>query len=147
MKTHNYNPNTDPVWHLLDKWQQTLENRPVKPKTKPHESTWQSPQSTWKPLADVQQRDNHFLITLDVPGVAPDALAITMAQGVLSVTGTRDISNTKHGRSQWQHHERPQGSFLRQFNVPSELADIQHITAKISQGVLTITIPRKVKRI
>jgi HSP20 family molecular chaperone IbpA len=147
MKTHNYNPNIDPVWHLLDKWQQTLENRSVKPKVKSEQSAWNAPQATWKPLADIQQRDNHFLITLDVPGVAPSALAITMAQGVLSVTGTREVNKTKPDHKQWQHHERPYGSFLRQFNVPLELADIQHITAKISQGVLTITIPRKIKRI
>lgn len=132
MRIANYNPNSDPVWHLLDKWQQHIENQGTR-----------AAAATWQPFADVCEQAEQFLITLDVPGVAPSSLDIKMEHGVLSVAGTRTQPSTPT-LNHYQHQERPQGGFLRQFNVP-EVADVNNIKANVRQGVLTITIPRKLR--
>lgn len=129
MRIANYNANRDPVWHLLDKWQQQLEQRPVMP---------QAVVKAWQPATDIRELPEQFVITLDVPGVAPDVLDIKMEKSILSVAGTRQAT-VQEG---CQRQERPSGEFLRRFNLP-EVADIAHISANVRHGVLTITIPRK----
>lgn len=131
MRIANYNSKHDPVWHLLDKWQKQVEQRPVARQTVAKAKAWQ-------PAADIRELADQFVITLDIPGVAPEALDIQMEKGVLSIAGARQAT----AQQGYQRQERPSGEFLRRFSLP-DVADITHISANVRHGVLTITIPRK----
>lgn len=97
--------------------------------------------SAWSPAVDIAEKDDHFLIEADVPGVDPKDIEISMENGVLTMRGERE-SEIKEEKGGYTRVERSHGSFYRRFSLP-ESADPDHITAKSSKGVLQITVGKK----
>jgi HSP20 family protein len=87
---------------------------------------------------EAYRRGDQFFIHLDLPGVSPDDVDLTVERNVLSVRAER--------RSFWQEgddvvvDETPQGTFSRQLFVGDNL-DAGRLEASFDQGVLTLTIP------
>ena len=91
------------------------------------------------PQADVRSNDDRVVFYFDVPGVKKEDIEITLDRSVLTVKGTRhfEVGNAKEqlllGRAY--------GSFSRSFSLPENL-DEEKLTAKLTDGVLAIEIPR-----
>lgn len=87
---------------------------------------------------DAYRHGDDLVVRLDVPGISPDSVELTVEQNVLTVTAER----------RWQPEEgdevlvseRPQGRFSRQVFLGESL-DTEHIAASYDHGVLTVTIP------
>jgi HSP20 family protein len=92
---------------------------------------------TGMPLDGYRQGD-HFVLHIDLPGVDPGSIDLTIEKNVLTVTAER----------RWQPDEgvevlvseRPQGRFSRQLFLGDAL-DAEHVQAAYDAGVLTIRIP------
>jgi len=97
--------------------------------------------SDWSPAVDVKEEDTQFLIHADVPGVNPDDIQVHMENGMLTISGERE-SEKKDEHEGYKRVERMRGTFLRRFNLPDG-TDADAISAKSSNGVLEITIPKK----
>jgi HSP20 family protein len=87
---------------------------------------------------DAYRRGNEFKVHLDLPGVDPGAVELTVEKDVLTVRATRRWVRAED--DQIQVTERAQGEFQRQLFLGESL-DREHITATYEDGVLTITIP------
>jgi HSP20 family protein len=87
---------------------------------------------------DAYRRGNEFKVHLDLPGVDPGSIELTVEKDVLSVQATRRWVRAED--DEIQVTERPQGEFQRQLFLGEGL-DREHITATYEDGVLTITIP------
>ena len=92
----------------------------------------------WAPAVDIAEKDDHFLIEADVPGVEPKDIEVSMENGYLTVKGERE-NETKEEQDGYSRVERLHGSFYRRFNLP-ETADFENITAASNKGVLQIKI-------
>jgi HSP20 family protein len=92
------------------------------------------------PPIDIKDEKDHYLITVDVPGVDPKNIEITMHEGLLTIHGEKEIEN-KEEREGYVRMERAKGSFYRQFGLP-ESVDSKHISAKSKHGVLQIVVPK-----
>ena len=97
----------------------------------------------WTPAVDIQEEDNCYMLTADIPGVNRRDVEITLEDGVLTVKGERK-SETEVTEEGYRRRERIQGSFVRQFNLP-ETVDTANISAKAEDGVLNIVIPKQEK--
>ena len=97
--------------------------------------------SAWTPAVDIAEKDDHFLIKADVPGVDPKDIDISMENGSLTLKGERE-SEEKEEKDGYTRVERSHGSFYRRFNLP-ETADSENISAKSDKGVLQITVGKK----
>ncbi len=96
--------------------------------------------SNWTPAVDIEEQTSQFVITADVPGVAPEEIEITMENGVLTIRGERkDERNVE--QNGFRRVERVSGSFYRRFTLPDS-ADPEKISAHGKNGVLEITIPK-----
>ncbi len=95
----------------------------------------------WAPAVDVQEEEERFVVTADVPGVNPTEIEVTIDGGVLTIKGERLQESTEEKKN-FRRVERSQGSFLRRFSFP-ETVDAEGITAKGKNGVLEIVIPKK----
>ncbi|WJW75821.1 Hsp20/alpha crystallin family protein [Thiohalobacter sp. IOR34] len=104
-----------------------------------------SPVSTadWVPAVDIKEEPERFVIHADVPGVDPDAIEVSMENGVLTISGKRE-EEKKEEREGYKRIERVRGSFFRRFTLP-DTADAEHISAKARNGVLEIVIPKHEK--
>jgi HSP20 family protein len=95
----------------------------------------------WIPPADIEEYVDRFVLKIDIPGVDPGAVEITLEQGVLSIVGSR-IKDQTENDLQRERTERPQGRFHRRFSLP-ETADSNGVRASGKQGVLQIVIPKQ----
>ena len=87
---------------------------------------------------DAYRRGNEFKIHLDLPGVDPDSIDLTVENDVLTVWACRTWLPAEG--DQVQITERAQGEVSRQLFLGQSL-DRDHLTATCENGVLTITIP------
>lgn len=104
---------------------------------------WQNrPFSTngeWAPRADVIETENGYRLDLDLPGVKREELDIQVANDTVTIKGERKLEGQPDA---YQRVERPHGSFSRIFYVP-EFVEQSGIQAKLSDGVLHLTLPRR----
>ncbi|WP_421622114.1 Hsp20/alpha crystallin family protein [Alkalilimnicola ehrlichii] len=96
----------------------------------------------WLPAVDISEDDKAYHIHADLPGVAPEDIEISMDQGVLSIKGSRESESTESEEG-WKRVERARGTFYRRFALP-ESVDADNIAARSRNGVLEITVPKKV---
>ena len=95
-----------------------------------------------RPLAmpmDAYRKGDAFLIQLDLPGVAPDSIELTVEDNVLTVKAERPSPSTGDGVEALVA-ERLFGSFSRQVFLGDNL-DTTKIEAEYEAGVLTLSIP------
>ncbi len=97
----------------------------------------------WTPAVDIREEADHYLLTADLPGVNPDAIDITMEDGVLTIQGKRDEENRSETEG-YKRYERIRGSFMRRFALP-DTANGEDIVAETRHGVLEVTIPKHAK--
>ena len=87
---------------------------------------------------DAYRQGDSFYICLDLPGIDPGSIDLTVEQNVLTVRADR--GPTQADGAQMIVAERPYGTFTRQVFL-GETLDTENITADYAAGVLTLTIP------
>ena len=103
-----------------------------------------TPSATWTPRVDIYEEAERFVVVADVPGVEAKDIDITAENGVLTVKGQRSSERKDTGKSGYERIERTSGSFVRRFTLP-ESANTESITAKQTNGVLEVSIPKQPK--
>ncbi len=91
----------------------------------------------WMPM-DLYRVDDHFVVTVDLPGVDPGSIDLNVDGSTLTIRAER---STRSGEDvHWLAQERPAGSYLRQLHLGDGL-DVDRIEASYDAGVLSVTIP------
>jgi HSP20 family protein len=96
--------------------------------------------STWIPAVDIAERENDFVVKMELPGVAKGDVRITMQDGILTVKGEKKQEKESKG-SDYHRVERSYGSFQRSFTLPTAVK-AENIDASFSDGVLNISLPK-----
>lgn len=99
--------------------------------------------SDWVPAVDIKEEDDRFLIAADIPGVEPKDIEVHMENGLLTLRGERSFASSEE-KDGYKRVERARGSFYRRFSLP-DTADADRISAKYTNGVLEIVIPKHEK--
>ena len=94
-------------------------------------------QGAWMP-ADAYRKEDRYFVHIDMPGVDPETIDITVEKNTVSVTSERRWERDED--TQVLISERPQGKFTRRFLLGEGL-DADRIEAGYDHGVLTLTIP------
>lgn len=92
------------------------------------------------PPVNVFQDKDGTLVRVEVPGVAPEKIALETNGQTLTISGERENSHVE-GAS-YHRRERESGKFSRSFTLPSTL-DLAAAQASCKHGVLTIRVPLK----
>ena len=99
----------------------------------------------WVPSVDINEFDDKFQLFVDVPGVDPKDVEITLEAGVLTITGERFAQAEKADENVVSRRaERGTGRFYRRFILP-ETVDADKVKATDRHGVLEILIPKQAK--
>ena len=94
--------------------------------------------SGWVPAADLHESDDRYVVTIEVPGLSRDDIAIECRGHELSVSGERSGADCPQ---RYHQLERGHGAFSRVFSF-GQPVESQAVTAELADGVLTITIPK-----
>jgi HSP20 family protein len=94
----------------------------------------------WAPALDIAERNDAFVVTVEVPGIKPEELNITVENGALTISGERRFeSETKE--QQYHRIERRYGAFRRSITLPNRVkADA--IAASFEDGLLRVVVPK-----
>jgi HSP20 family protein len=96
----------------------------------------------WSPSMDVWETQDEWLLQADLPGVPDESLRIEVADGVLTISGSRR-SKEFPPHAAVHASERPCGSFERSFLLPTD-AHQDRIHAELKRGILTVRASRVV---
>ena len=113
-------------------------------------SSWSTNDSSgvtadWVPNVDINEFEDRFQLFVDVPGVDPKEVEITLESGVLTITGERFMQAAKEDETVVRRRtERGSGRFYRRFILP-ETVDADKVKATDRHGVLEILIPKQAK--
>src|SRR5574337_554875 len=97
--------------------------------------------SQWAPRVDIREEGKRFMILVDVPGVDPSTIEVSMDKSILTIKGERKV-DSEETSGKLTRQERVYGTFHRRFSLP-ESADAENISAHGRFGVLEIAIPKK----
>lgn len=90
------------------------------------------------PVASVSESPEGYSLELEMPGVGKDGLEISIEKNELSIVGRKNAATpdgTVLHRESRPHH------FRRAFEIDPSI-DTAKISARISQGVITLTLPK-----
>ena len=94
----------------------------------------------WNPAVDLYEKDDHFMIIAELPGVDKKDIKIDLKDHVLTLKGERSYENDVK-EDNYYHKERAFGIFQRAFRLPVNL-DPEKIHADFKDGVLKIEISK-----
>jgi HSP20 family protein len=96
--------------------------------------------STIRPMVNVEETENEFIISAEIPGMEKKDITIVVNNGVLSISGEKkDESETKE--KNYHRIERSYGKFERSFVLPDGV-DHDKIDANYKNGVLELSLPK-----
>lgn len=95
--------------------------------------------SSFAPRAAVVETVDQYEISIDLPGVLPEHVAVEYENEILSISGQRQLPEAGEGRTIIRE-ERSQGNFRRVVQLKE--VDGDAITAEFKLGVLTIVAPK-----
>jgi HSP20 family protein len=114
-------------WRDLRAWQERLE------RLSSHHT------ESWTPAIDVYETPDRYVVAAELPGLTREEIELAMADSRLTVRGQR---LTRTGDEVHYHQvERGHGAFSRTFEFNDKI-DIDAVTADLSNGVLTVTLPK-----
>ncbi len=94
------------------------------------------------PNADIHETPDGINVVLEMPGVDRNRLDIKLEEGLLRVEGSIDFS--KYQGLVPIYTEYNVGNYARSFRLSNEI-DQDKISAELSDGVLTIVLPKAEK--
>lgn len=95
----------------------------------------------WTPKVDIHEEPEQFVLVVDVPGVDPETIEISIDDGILLISGSRD-TGVEGGSTELKRRERFSGDFQRSFHLPDTI-DEEAVNASGKNGVLEVVIPKK----
>jgi HSP20 family molecular chaperone IbpA len=90
---------------------------------------------------DIQEQDNQYLITIDLPGFAKEDVKVALEEGYL-VVEAKNSKKTQTKEFNFIRKERFQGLFRRSFYLGEDFL-LEDIKGSLEQGLLKLIVPKK----
>jgi HSP20 family protein len=94
----------------------------------------------WAPALDIAERKDAYLVTVELPGVNPDDINVTLENNLLTIQGERRQAS-ESADQQFHRIERAYGSFRRSVSLPSTV-QADAIQASYDDGLLRLVVPK-----
>lgn len=96
--------------------------------------------TAWLPAMDIQETDKEYQLRVELPGVDPEKVELTVDGNMLTLRGEKKDLRESQDKG-FQRTECVYGAFERSLLLP-EGVDLQGVTAEGAQGVLQVRIPK-----
>ena len=94
----------------------------------------------WLPAMDVEETDDAFIVTAEIPGMSKDEIKLSLQGDSLVIQGEKKREKEEKDRT-FHRIERVFGKFQRVITLPTKV-DADKVKASYKDGVLTITLPK-----
>jgi HSP20 family protein len=96
--------------------------------------------SAWFAPTDVSEDANNIQISMELPGVDPDDVRLSVENNILTIRGEKR-HQLEEANERVHRFERTYGTFERTFMLPNTV-DPEGIEARYENGVLLVTVPK-----
>ncbi len=99
-------------------------------------------ESRWMPPLDLEEHDDLIRLSVELPGVDPKDVNITVENGILTLSGEKKLqreSGSATGGARM--YECRYGRFERSLTLP-QYVDADKVSAQYKNGVLTVELPK-----
>ena len=95
----------------------------------------------WNPSLDLMETEDSLVAEIEVPGINPDDIDISVTPDMLTVTGEK---KQESGEQEKNYHvmERAHGKFTRSITLPTAV-NPERVEARYKDGILTITMGKR----
>lgn len=104
------------------------------------DGVFQGPRGVY-PLVNLHENEEGYVLTAELPGVAPGDITVSIEGKAVILAGERKIEYPVGNGTAVHRRERPAGSFRRAFELPTEI-DVESARASHKHGILTLTLPK-----
>ncbi|GIV34437.1 MAG: heat-shock protein [Chitinophagales bacterium] len=102
------------------------------------------PRRAWantSPAVNIRETDNSFVLEVAAPGFNKEDFNLSVENDVLTISGNKETKSEKE-ESGYTRKEFSYSSFTRSFTLP-ESVNSENISAAYTNGILTVTLPKK----
>jgi HSP20 family protein len=99
-----------------------------------------SEETEWLPAVDVAETKHEIVVSVEAPGMDPEAFDISMSEGTLTIRGEKKQDRVEKEEN-YHLTERRYGTFTRSIMLPQEV-ESDKIRVAYKNGVLTVTVPK-----
>ena len=93
---------------------------------------------------DIQEKDNNYVLDMDLPGYEKEDIKAQLKDGYLTITAQKNTSNDeKDEEGNYIRRERYFGKCSRSFYVGDNIKE-EDIKANFNNGILELTFPKEV---
>lgn len=93
------------------------------------------------PAMDVHEKDDAYVIRAEMPGVKKEDIAVTLENGVLTISGETKSETEEKEEGRVIRQERRYGRYVRSLRLGT-LIDAKKVKAAYKDGVLELTLPK-----
>jgi len=93
------------------------------------------------PAVNFYETTDAYVLTAELPGVAPDAIEVSLEGKTVTLSGERKIDYTQEEGASVHRAERQAGAFRRAFELPAQI-DPDKVEAVHRNGVLMLRLPK-----
>ena len=93
---------------------------------------------------DIREEEDRYILKADLPGCSRENVEVTVEDDRLTISARRSEESGAEDDRGYLRRERSWGSFCRSFDLSA--VDADNIGAAYSDGVLTLTLPKKEER-
>ncbi len=97
--------------------------------------------AAWAPPVDIRETKEALELTVELPGIDPQNVEVTVDNGVLSIRGERTVEKAAED-SVYHRVERSYGAFERRFALPRSV-DPERVQASYRHGLMVLTVPKR----
>jgi len=94
----------------------------------------------WRPFTDVWESDDEVVVLVELAGIKPTDVSVTLADGILTIKGERQAIPIGDGCC-FRNLEIATGRFERNIQLPDRV-DPEKVKASYKSGLLEITISK-----
>ena len=89
---------------------------------------------------DVKETEKEYIVEAEMPGIKKEEIEISYREEMLTISVKKE-EEKKEEKENYLHQERSTSSMMRSMYMKN--IDSENIKAKLSEGVLMVTIPKK----
>ncbi|MBQ3385324.1 MAG: Hsp20/alpha crystallin family protein [Erysipelotrichaceae bacterium] len=98
------------------------------------------PQTIRQMKTDIKETETEYLLDIEMPGYNKDNVQITVNDGYLTVTGTKE-ENRESGEKNYVTRERYSGKVSRSWYIGD--VNLEDVKASFTDGILKISVPKE----
>ncbi len=94
----------------------------------------------WQPAVDLEENENEFIVTAELPGIKKDDIKINIAENKVMISG-KLFEEEDVQEKNYYVKERARGRFSRGFTLPCPVSSAD-AEATYKEGILSLKLPK-----